>query len=123
MKVFLLVATIASLMTGAAFAKDVEKVNPLSLIDMSIVSDTSYNNDTEQTATEFGAIVGFQKIEMSLLPTYNWETKEITDIEISASYTINVMDNISVTPYGELHYDNDLERGAEIVGVKTKFNF
>ena len=123
MKVFLLVATIASLMTGAAFAKDVEKVNPLSLIDMSIVSDTSYNNDTEQTATEFGAIVGFQKIEMSLLPTYNWETKEITNIEISASYTINVMDNISVTPYGELHYDDDLERGAEIVGVKTKFNF
>ena len=123
MKVFLLVATIASLMTGAAFAKDVEKVNPLSLIDMTIVSDTSYNNDTEQTATEFGAIVGFQKIEMSLLPTYNWETKEITNIEISASYTINVMDNISVTPYGELHYDDDLERGAEIVGVKTKFNF
>ena len=123
MKVFLLVATIASLMTGAAFAQDAEKVKPLGLIDMSIVTDTSYNNDTEQTATEFGAIVGFQKIEMSLLPTYNWETKEITDIEISASYTINVMDNISVTPYGELHYDNDLERGAEIVGVKTKFNF
>ena len=123
MKVFLLVATIASLMTGAAFAQDAEKVKPLGLIDMSIVSDTSYNNDTEQTATEFGAIVGFQKIEMSLLPTYNWETKEITDIEISASYTINVMDNISVTPYGELHYDDDLERGAEIVGVKTKFNF
>ena len=123
MKVFLLVATIASLMTGAAFAQDAEKVKPLGLIDMSIVTDTSYNNDTEQTATEFGAIVGFQKIEMSLLPTYNWETKEITDIEISASYTINVMDNISVTPYGELHYDDDLERGAEIVGVKTKFNF
>ena len=123
MKVFLLVASIASLMTGAAFAQDAEKVNPLSLIDTSIVTDTSYNNDTEQTATEFGAIVGFQKIEMSLLPRYNWETKEITDIEISASYTINVMDNISVTPYGELHYDDDLERGAEIVGVKTKFNF
>ena len=123
MKVFLLVASIASLMTGAAFAQDAEKVNPLSLIDTSIVTDTSYNNDTEQTATEFGAIVGFQKIEMSLLPTYNWETKEITDIEISSSYTINVMDNISVTPYGELHYDDDLERGAEIVGVKTKFNF
>ena len=123
MKVFLLVATIASLMTGAVFAQDAEKVKPLGFIDTSIVSDTSYNNDTEQTVTEFGAIVGFQKIEMSLLPTYNWETKEITDIEISASYTINVMDNISVTPYGELHYDNDLERGAEIVGVKTKFNF
>ena len=123
MKVFLLVATIASLMTGAVFAQDAEKVKPLGFIDTSIVSDTSYNNDTEQTATEFGAIVGFQKIEMSLLPTYNWETKEITDIEISASYTINVMNNISVTPYGELHYDDDLKRGAEIVGVKTKFNF
>ena len=123
MKVFLLVVSIASLMTGAAFAQDAEKVNPLSLIDTSIVTDTSYNNDTEQTATEFGAIVGFQKIEMSLLPTYNWETKKITDIEIAASYTINVMNNISVTPYGELHYDDDLERGAEIVGVKTKFNF
>jgi len=123
MKVFLLVATIASLMTGAAFAQDAEKVNPLSLIDTSIVTDTTYNNDTEQTATEFGAIVGFQKIEMSLLPTYNWETKKITDIEIAASYTINVVNNFSVTPYGELHYDDDLKRGAEIVGVKTKFNF
>jgi len=123
MKVFLLVATIASLMTGAAFAQDAEKVNPLSLIDTSIVTDTSYNNDTGQAATEFGAIVGFQKIEMSLLPTYNWETKKITDIEIAASYTINVMNNISVTPYGELHYDDDLKRGEEIVGVKTKFNF
>jgi hypothetical protein len=123
MKVFLLVASIASLMTGAAFAQDAEKVNPLSLIDTSIVTDTSYNNDTEQTVTEFGAIVGFQNIKMSLLPAYNWETKKITDIEIAASYTINVMNNISVTPYGELHYDDDLERGAEIVGVKTKFNF
>ena len=123
MKIFLMAATIAGLMTGAAFAEDAVKVNPLSLIDTSIVTDTSYNNDTEQFATEFGAIVGFQKIEMSLLPTYNWETKKITDIEIAASYTVNVMDNISVTPYGELHYDDDLKRGAEIVGVKTKFNF
>ena len=123
MRVFLLVASIASLVTGAAFAQDVAKVNPLSLIDTSIVTDTSYNNDTGQTATEFGAIIGFQKLGMSLLPTYNWETKKITDIEIAASYTINVMDNISVTPYGELHYDDDLKRGAEIVGVKTKFNF
>ena len=122
MKVFLLVATIASLMTGAAFAQDAEKVNPLSLIDTSIVTDTSYNNDTGQTATEFGAIIGFQKLGMSLLPTYNWETKNITDIEIAASYTINVMD-FGVTPYGELHYDDDLKRGEEIVGVKTKFNF
>ena len=123
MRVFLLVASIASLMTGAAFAQDVAKVNPLSLIDTSIVTDTSYNNDTGQTATEFGAIIGFQKLGMSLLPTYNWETKKITDIEIAASYTVNVMDNISVTPYGELHYDDDLKRGEEIVGVKTKFNF
>jgi hypothetical protein len=123
MRVFLLVASIASLMTGAAFAQDVAKVNPLSLIDTSIVTDTSYNNDTGQTATEFGAIIGFQKLGMSLLPTYNWETKNITDIEIAASYTINVMNNISVTPYGELHYDDDLKRGEEIVGVKTKFNF
>ena len=122
MKVFLLVATIASLMTGAAFAQDAEKVNPLSLIDTSIVTDTSYNNDTGQTATEFGAIIGFQKLGMSLLPTYNWETKKITDIEIAASYTVNVMD-FGVTPYGELHYDDDLKRGEEIVGVKTKFNF
>ena len=122
MKVFLLVATIASLMTGAAFAQDAEKVNPLSLIDTSIVTDTTYNNDTGQAATEFGAIVGFQKIEMSLLPTYNWETKKITDIEITASYTINVMD-FGVTPYGELHYDDNLKRGAEIFGFKTKFNF
>ena len=79
MKVFLLVATIASLMTGAAFAQDAEKVNPLSLIDTSIVTDTSYNNDTGQAATEFGAIVGFQKIEMwelLLLLIYSILTKE-----------------------------------------------
>ena len=56
MRLFLLVASIASLMTGAAFAQDVAKVNPLSLIDTSIVTDTSYNNDTEQTATELSLI-------------------------------------------------------------------
>jgi hypothetical protein len=123
MKIFLMAATIAGLMTGAAFAEDAVKVNPLSLIDTSIVTDTSYNNDTEQFATEFGAIVGFRNLEMSLLPTYNWDTEKVTDIEIAASYTIDVMNNISITPYGELHYDDDLERGEEIVGVKTKFNF
>ena len=122
MKIFLMVTTIAALMTGVAFAEDAANVNPF-VPFVSLVSDTSYNNNTEVVVTEFGAIVGNRNLELSLFPTYNWDTTKITDIEIAARYTINVRDNISVTPYGELHYDDDLKRGAEIVGVKTKFNF
>ena len=122
MKIFLMVATIAALMTGVAFAEDTANVNPF-VPFVSFVSDTSYNNNTEVVVTEFGAIVGNRNLELSLFPTYNWDTTKITDIEIAARYTINVRDNISVTPYGELHYDHNWDRDTEIFGVKTRINF
>ena len=123
MKIFLTVATIATLMTGVAFAEDAANVNPAGSVGMSIVTDTSYNNSTSQIATKFGGIVGIRNLQLSLSPTYNWEIRSVTDIEFATSYTVNVMNNISVTTYGELHYDNNFGRDTEIVGVKTRVNF
>ena len=123
MKIFLTVATIATLMTGVAFAEDAANVNSVRPISMSFVTDTSYSKDSEQIATKFGVIAGIRNIELSVLPTYNWDITRVTDIEVGVSYTVNVMNNISVTTYGELHYDNNWARSAEVVGVKTRFNF
>ena len=123
MKTFLMAATIAAFMTSTAFAEDVANINSVRPISMSFVTDTSYNNDAEQIATKFGVIAGIRNIELSVSPTYNWDLTRVTNIKFATSYTVNVMNNISVTTYGELHYDNNWGRGAEIVGVKTKFNF
>ena len=116
MKKIVLGIALAVGFSTAAYAKDIKP-------EFAFVSDTEYNVTQETTNTEFGVTAGIKGLDLSLLPNWNWDDQEISNIEVSAGYTFDVTDRISVTPYGELNFDNDLEAGDRIIGVKTKMKF
>ncbi len=116
MKKIVLGIALAVGFSTAAYAKDIKP-------EFAFVSDTEYNVTQETTNTEFGVTAGIKGLDLSLLPNWNWDEQEISNIEVSAGYTFDVTNRISVTPYGELNFDNELEAGDRIIGVKTKMKF
>ena len=92
-------------------------------IDYTVATDTTYNIDQETTATEFGVTASHEGIELSLLPTLSWDDSKISDIELSAGYTITVFDTVDVTPYGEIHFNDSFATGDKIIGFKTSYKF
>ena len=126
------VATCATYLSSAAMAAEVVK-EILPKVSMSLVTDTEYTDteytDTEynvtdeNTATEFGVVAGIKGLTLSLLPTYNWDATDISNIEFGAGYTFDVSNSLVVTPYGQLNTDSDLNRGDKIIGLKTNLKF
>jgi len=108
-----------ALAVGFSTAASAKGIKP----DIAIVSDTEYNVTQETTNTEFGVTAGIKGLNLSLLPNWNWDDQEISNIEVSAGYTFDVTDRISVTPYGEMNFDNELSSGDKVIGVKTKLKF
>ena len=101
----------------------VPPVNPVSGIDLAIVSDTEYNIDAETTNTEFGVTAGTNGFTLSLLPNYDWDNKEVDNIQFGLSYDLDISDSLTVMPYGEYNVDNDFEEKNKIIGLKTKYKF
>ena len=106
-----------------AAEKKVPPVNPVSGIDLAIVSDTEYNIDAETTNTEFGVTAGTNGFILSLLPKYDWVNKEVDNIQFGLSYDLDISDSLTVMPYGEYNVDNDFEEKNKIIGLKTKYKF
>ena len=106
-----------------AAEKKVPPVNPVSGIDLAIVSDTEYNIDAETTNTEFGVTAGTNGFMLSLLPNYDWDNKEVDNIQFGLSYDLDISDSLTVMPYGEYNVDNDLKGKDKIIGLKTKYKF
>ena len=106
-----------------AAEKKVPSVNPVSGIDLAIVSDTEYNIDAETTNTEFGVTAGTNGFILSLLPNYDWDNKEVDNIQFGLSYDLDISDSLTVMPYGEYNVDNDFEEKNKIIGLKTKYKF
>jgi|TARA_R110000744_G_scaffold95887_4_gene185186 hypothetical protein len=92
-------------------------------VGLTVHQDTYRNMTQETTVTEFAAKVDYSGVVLGVLPTLDWETEEISDVELALSYTYPVTDQINIIPYGELHYDKDLERGDRFLGFKTTFRF
>ena len=106
-----------------AAEKKVPPVNRVSGIDLAIVSDTEYNIDAETTNTEFGVTAGTNGFTLSLLPNYDWDNKEVDNIQFGLSYDLDISDSLTVMPYGEYNVDNDFEEKNKIIGLKTKYKF
>ena len=53
----------------------------------------------------------------------SWDDSKISDIELSAGYTITVFDTVDVTPYGEIHFNDSFATGDKIIGFKTSYKF
>ena len=120
MKKLIIGIALATSLSTAAMAGD-KAILPA--IDLSFVTDSARNVTQKTTETEFGMVAGVQGFTLSLLPTYSWTDKKVSDIEFAAGYAFAVTDQFSVVPYGEIHVDKDFNEGDKVVGVKTAFKF
>ena len=123
-KIIITLAAVLGLST-AAFAADkkVPVVDPMSAVDLAIVSDTEYDVDAETTTTEFGVEAGMDGLSLSLLPKYDWDKSEVNNIEIGLSYDWKINKTFSIVPYAEYNVDSDFEEKGKTVGLKTRFKF
>ena len=123
MKKLIIGTALAACISTAAMAQDKAVLPATSKIDMSFVTDTEHNVTKETTTTEFGVVAGLKGFDLSVLPNISWDDEEISNIELGAGYTFDVGDSFGITPYGEVNFDNDLNTGDKIIGVKTRYNF
>ena len=115
MNKFLIILSASVLLTSTAIAADKKPVSTFPKIDLSAVTDTAYNTKTEVATTEFGIVAETLGFAVSALPKWNFDTSEISNIELALSYDIEISDSFKLSPYGEVNYDNDLERGDTVV--------
>jgi len=125
-KTIVTLAAVLGLST-AAYAGDPVKLTPapsmMDKIDLAFVTDTEYNIDTEKAQTEFGVEAGIAGFSLSAKPTMDWDASDITNVGFTAQYDLDVMDRLTVSPYGEYNVDKDFVEVSKVVGVKTKFKF
>jgi hypothetical protein len=121
MKKLIIGIALATGLSTAAIAE--EKAMLPTGVDLSFVTDTERNVTQKTTATEFGVVAGVKGFTLSFLPTYSWTDEEVSDIEFGAKYMYALNDQISLVPYGEIHVDNDFNKGDKVIGVKTAVKF
>ena len=125
-KTIVTLAAVLGLST-AAYAGDPVKLTPapsmMDKIDLAFVTDTEYNIDTEKAQTEFGIEAGISGFSLSAKPTMDWDASDINNVAFGAQYDIDVMDRLTVSPYGEYNVNKDFEEVSKIVGVKTRIQF
>jgi len=107
-----------ALFSGAAMAQEIAK--PFS-VDLS--ADTYYNVDTEQAIAELSAGASAMNFSVSWNPDIDIEEVDLIGSDITIGYSLNLVKNISITPYGTLEFDGDFNTGDTIVGVKSSFSF
>jgi len=119
----ILAGSLALLLTTTASATEVKKVTSMPKLDLAIVSDTEYNTELETTETEFGAEVGFKNFTATALPNWSWDDTEMNNLQFGLRYDWKIEDKITISPYGEVNLDNDLEEKNKIIGLKTRMSF
>ena len=122
MKNFLMVLAAGLFITSTAMAAPKVVTDEFKL-DISAVTDTEYNTKTEVATTAFGVIVETLGFAASLQPKYNFDTSVISNIELGLYYNITLGESFVVTPYTEVNYDREFDRGDTIIAVKTKYKF
>tara|TARA_R110002020_G_scaffold113981_2_gene262274 strand:+ start:110 stop:472 length:363 start_codon:yes stop_codon:yes gene_type:complete len=120
MNKFLMILMASMLLTSTAIAAD--NID-FPKIDLSAVTDTAYNTKTEVATTEFGIVAETLGFAVSALPTWNFDTSDFSNIELALSYDIEVADSFKLSPYGEVNYNNDLDRGDTVIGIKSEYKF
>ena len=114
---------LATCVSSVAIAEVAAPYKILPPVDFSVMTDTAYNVTTETASTEFGVVAGYEGVEIALLPVYDWDSAEISDIQLSAAYTYEITSAFALVPYGEYHVDKDMTEVSKIVGIKTIYKF
>ena len=122
-KTIITLAAVLGLSTAAYAADPAPAPSMMDKIDLAFVTDTEYNIDTEKAQTEFGIEAGISGFSLSAKPTMDWDASDINNVAFGAQYDINVMDRLTVSPYGEYNVNKDFEEVSKIVGVKTRIQF
>ena len=125
MKKLIIGIALATCISTVAMAAEKEAVVGPSFpaVDFSVVTDTAYSVTTEVATTEFGVVAGYKGLELALLPAYNWDSAEISDIQLAVAYTYEVTSTFALTPYGEYHVDKDMTEVSKVIGIKSSFKF
>jgi len=126
MRNFILGAAIAALLSTSAMAgkevatSQLPTMKPLDL-SISLETDSYYNTETENMTSETGVVLGYESFTLGITPTITDASNEwdVSDIKLDLAYEWKITDDIAITPYGELHYDSDLEAGDKVIGLKT----
>jgi hypothetical protein len=122
-KTIVTLAAVLGLSTAAYAADPAPAPSMMDKIDLAFVTDTEYNIDTEKAQTEFGIEAGISGFSLSAKPTMDWDASDINNVAFGAQYDIDVMDRLTVSPYGEYNVNKDFEEVSKIVGVKTRIQF
>lgn len=124
LKTIITLAVVLGLSSAALAAeKKVPSVNPVSGLDIAIVTDTEHNITKETTNTEFGVKAGTNGLTLSLLPNYDWDNKEVDNVQLGLSYDYKVTDSFTLSPYGEYNVDTDFDEKSKVIGLRTKLSF
>lgn len=92
-------------------------VKPIDL-DISIKSDSYYNSTNDNITSETGLVFGFQDFTFDFTPTVTSDDM-LTDLKLGLAYSWQLYDGITITPYSELHYNDDFSEGDKVIGIKT----
>ena len=122
-KTIITLAAVLGLSTAAYAADPAPAPSMMDKIDLAFVTDTEYNIDTEKAQTEFGVEAGIAGFSVSAKPTMDWDASDINNVAFGVQYDIEVMDRLTVSPYGEYNVDKNFEEVSKIVGVKTRIQF
>lgn len=120
-KTFLISAVVLGL-SATTLAAEV-KTSSMEKIDFALISETEHNIDAETTLTEFGIEASKKGFTVSFLPNWNWDDKEIDNIQLGLNYDYALTKSFTLSPYGEYNVDNDLKEKDKIIGLRTKLNF
>ena len=92
-------------------------VKPIDL-DISIKSDSYYNSTNDNITSETGLVFGFQDFTFDFTPTLTSDDM-LTDLKLGLAYSWELYDGVTITPYSELHYNDDFSEGDKVIGIKT----
>jgi len=123
MKKLIIGVVLATCISSVAMAEEKKVSSVLPKIDMSFVTDTERNVTQETTSTKFGVVAGIKGFDLSVKPSFSWDDSEISNVEFWGGYTFDVNESFGITPYGEVNFDNDLNTGDKIIGIKTRYKF
>ena len=123
MKKLMIGVALATCISSVAMAEEKKVSSVLPKIDMSFVTDTERNVTQETTSTKFCVVAGIKGFDLSVKPSFSWDDSEISNVQFWGGYTFDVNESFGITPYGEVNFDNDLNTGDKIIGIKTRYKF
>jgi hypothetical protein len=109
------------MMFGLIIPMRAESADAIDLVidlDISIKSDTYYSSTNENMTSETGFVFGFRDFTFDLTPTVTSDDM-LTDLKFGFRYDWKLFDDITIVPYGELHYNDDFSGGDKVIGLKT----